>query len=215
MTTSIVKLDQRQQTKFVCSACGSGRDCDCNAPALERLAEIKERKRQEARRYRDRLDNKNQAITKSAWAHAADDDIAACDADRPRRWRNSLLSLAQDTIAEWNSAFGDWTKFEATQELVDAADQAVADWTEIAAILRSNLNAERDQAPRGVKPGAADDDEPEPTPGERKKAFLSTVYYCADAAIKLCSYELKPDREIREAARRAANEWTLLADSLN
>jgi hypothetical protein len=46
MTPSIVKLDHRQQTKFVCSACGSGRDCDCNAPALERLAEIKEQARQ-------------------------------------------------------------------------------------------------------------------------------------------------------------------------
>jgi hypothetical protein len=40
------QVEQITQSKFVCSACGSGRDCDCAAPALERLAEIKEQARQ-------------------------------------------------------------------------------------------------------------------------------------------------------------------------
>lgn len=39
-------IEQVGQSQFVCSACGAGRDCDCNAPAMERFAEIKEQARQ-------------------------------------------------------------------------------------------------------------------------------------------------------------------------
>ena len=37
-------IEQVKQSKFICSACGSARDCDCAAPALERLAELKNRR---------------------------------------------------------------------------------------------------------------------------------------------------------------------------
>jgi hypothetical protein len=50
----IIKIDHRQQSEFVCSACGAGRDCDCNAPALERLAEMREQHRQRNKAYRER-----------------------------------------------------------------------------------------------------------------------------------------------------------------
>jgi hypothetical protein len=48
------QVEQITQSKFVCSACGSGRDCDCAAPALERLAEIKEQGRQRKREHDER-----------------------------------------------------------------------------------------------------------------------------------------------------------------
>jgi hypothetical protein len=45
---------QEQETPFICSACGAGRDCDCNAPAVERLAAKHEQDRQRAKAYRGR-----------------------------------------------------------------------------------------------------------------------------------------------------------------
>lgn len=39
-------IDHRAQSKFICSKCGSARDCDCNAPAREREAARKEANRQ-------------------------------------------------------------------------------------------------------------------------------------------------------------------------
>jgi len=51
MLTPAIVQEQRQ-SEFVCSACGAARDCNCNAPALERLAEKKEQDRQRAKAYR-------------------------------------------------------------------------------------------------------------------------------------------------------------------
>jgi hypothetical protein len=42
MTAAIVQLQKKQESEFVCSGCGADRDCDCNAPALERLAAERE-----------------------------------------------------------------------------------------------------------------------------------------------------------------------------
>jgi hypothetical protein len=44
----------QEQPKFYCSACGSDRYCDCNAPALERLAAITEKSRQRDREKKQR-----------------------------------------------------------------------------------------------------------------------------------------------------------------
>jgi hypothetical protein len=44
----------QEQPKFYCSACGSDRYCDCNAPALERLAAITEKSRQREREKKQR-----------------------------------------------------------------------------------------------------------------------------------------------------------------
>jgi hypothetical protein len=37
-TSQIVR--QQEQSEFVCSSCGADRGCDCNAPALKRLADM-------------------------------------------------------------------------------------------------------------------------------------------------------------------------------
>jgi hypothetical protein len=54
-------VEQQKQSKFVCSACGSGRDCDCNAPARERLAEVKELARQRKIKQREKAEPNQQS----------------------------------------------------------------------------------------------------------------------------------------------------------
>jgi hypothetical protein len=52
MTAAIVQLQKKQESEFVCSACGADRACDCNAPALEREAARREIERQASAKYR-------------------------------------------------------------------------------------------------------------------------------------------------------------------
>jgi len=47
-------VQEQRQSEFVCSRCGAGRDCNCFAPAVARLAEKKEQDRQRAKAYRER-----------------------------------------------------------------------------------------------------------------------------------------------------------------
>jgi hypothetical protein len=52
-------VEQQKQSKFICSACGSARDCDCAAPAMERIAEIREQKRQAQAKWREKSKENN------------------------------------------------------------------------------------------------------------------------------------------------------------
>lgn len=45
---------QALQAKYICSACGADRVCNCSAPAIEKLAQKQEQDRQRAREYRAR-----------------------------------------------------------------------------------------------------------------------------------------------------------------
>jgi hypothetical protein len=47
-------VEQVKQSKFICSACGGARDCDCTAPAVERLAKIREQTRQRTNKAREK-----------------------------------------------------------------------------------------------------------------------------------------------------------------
>ncbi len=38
-TAAIYQFQKNQESKYVCSDCGASRDCDCNAPAVERVRE--------------------------------------------------------------------------------------------------------------------------------------------------------------------------------
>jgi hypothetical protein len=53
-TAEIVRFQNKQEAKFICSACGADRGCNCNAPAVEKLAEKLEQDRQRAKRARER-----------------------------------------------------------------------------------------------------------------------------------------------------------------
>jgi hypothetical protein len=65
----IIQFQQKQEAQFVCSACGADRACDCNAPAVEKLAGKLEQDRQRARRAREK-----KALEKSKAASRDDDD---------------------------------------------------------------------------------------------------------------------------------------------
>jgi hypothetical protein len=60
MRASTEQVEQIAQSKFVCSACGSGRDCDCNAPAREREAARREAQRQADARYAEKRKEKRE-----------------------------------------------------------------------------------------------------------------------------------------------------------
>ena len=51
---------QTLQAKYICSACGPDRSCNCNAPAIEKLAQKQEQDRQRAKDYRARKAEENQ-----------------------------------------------------------------------------------------------------------------------------------------------------------
>jgi hypothetical protein len=55
-------VEQQKQSKFICSACGSARDCDCAAPAMERIAEIREQKRQAQAKWREKSKENNDRV---------------------------------------------------------------------------------------------------------------------------------------------------------
>jgi hypothetical protein len=56
----IIQMQRKPEARFACSACGADRGCDCNAPAVEKLAHKAEQDRKNMRAYRERkkaLDN--------------------------------------------------------------------------------------------------------------------------------------------------------------
>jgi hypothetical protein len=64
MTTDraeIVQFKKSEEAKFICSACGADRGCNCNAPAVEKLATKLEQDRQRAKAYRERKNEGNKS----------------------------------------------------------------------------------------------------------------------------------------------------------
>jgi hypothetical protein len=50
----IIQMQRKPEARFACSACGADRGCDCNAPAVEKLAKKQEQGRQASKAYRER-----------------------------------------------------------------------------------------------------------------------------------------------------------------
>jgi hypothetical protein len=70
---TIIKFQPKAETQFVCSSCGADRGCDCNAPAVERLAQIREDGRQRVRVHRAR--EKEKAEQNQQLRNVTDDDM--------------------------------------------------------------------------------------------------------------------------------------------
>jgi hypothetical protein len=71
---------QQLQAKYICSACGADRGCQCNAPAIEKLAQKQEQDRRRAKAYRERKAEENQQsrhVTEEAPAPKAIDEAQA------------------------------------------------------------------------------------------------------------------------------------------
>jgi hypothetical protein len=59
--STLGKSQKKQEAKWLCSACGEDRNCNCNAPAVEKLAAKLEQDRQRARRaYEKKKAEQNQ-----------------------------------------------------------------------------------------------------------------------------------------------------------
>jgi hypothetical protein len=55
MSEAAIELHQKkEEAKFICSACGADRVCNCDAPAVEKLAAKMEQDRQRARKAREK-----------------------------------------------------------------------------------------------------------------------------------------------------------------
>jgi hypothetical protein len=81
--TQIVR-QHKQESPFLCSACGADRGCDCNAPALERLKEIDQKNREKQRVYRDRMRANNESALRNAHIeNTEENDDDAPEEDTP------------------------------------------------------------------------------------------------------------------------------------
>ncbi len=52
MNNVVQMRPQKQELLFRCTACGADRGCDCNAPAIEKMLDNRERERQRGRKRR-------------------------------------------------------------------------------------------------------------------------------------------------------------------
>ena len=60
-TAEVIQFQKKQEAKYICSACGADRVCNCAAPAVEKLADKMEQDRQRARRaYEKKKAEQNQ-----------------------------------------------------------------------------------------------------------------------------------------------------------
>jgi hypothetical protein len=68
-------IEQVKQSKFICSACGSGRDCDCNAPARLRAVEAVKANPEKSNRSIAAATGLSEAMVRRARSTASDDAV--------------------------------------------------------------------------------------------------------------------------------------------
>jgi hypothetical protein len=88
-SAEIVQFQKKQQAKFICSACGAERGCDCNAPAVEKLAELKEKNRTAARESMRRKRQQNQRAVKVNF-----DEEMPTEEEAEESWQEALYDQA-------------------------------------------------------------------------------------------------------------------------
>ena len=134
-------VEQLTQSKFVCSACGSGRDCDCAAPALERDAARREANRQAARKYREQ--EKDQQNQPSRHNDVAVENIqqSGPDAEESEEWTDKdVLPRHQEKAflirADQARQFAVYSG-KATPSLASQARMVAQAWSDLAANLEA------------------------------------------------------------------------------
>lgn len=73
-TAQIIQFKNQRQSEFVCSACGADRYCNCNAPALERLADLEEKKERERQQAREKMRRKREKDKQNQCSVTVTDD---------------------------------------------------------------------------------------------------------------------------------------------
>ena len=104
-------IEQVKQSKFICSACGSARDCDCAAPALERLAELKEQARQRQIKKREQKQEPRHVTNDAAAsagarraAYAAEEEEKVLTPEQERRRHALFQEHLGEVLAEHDKA---------------------------------------------------------------------------------------------------------------
>jgi len=131
----------KQEAPFVCPACGADRGCDCNAPAIEKLAHKVEQQRRNQKAYRERraaaaLYNAPAENTGESEANPLELRSAAPlrhtrepqkPIDRELADAHSLIGLLGDSSAETRSAVVQQLVSGSRQSEFKAVTEAVAD----------------------------------------------------------------------------------------
>src|SRR5262249_8876544 len=130
---AITQFQKKQEARFMCSACGADRGCNCNAPAVERLAEIKERARQRQRAYDER---KRQQKQQSSYVRKPVEDSP-----------NLLIQEVSNGVADFSDHVDEWLEKnpDAPDEALGALAMAISNASDILAELAARIN-------RGVAP---------------------------------------------------------------
>jgi hypothetical protein len=135
-----VQFQQRQEAKFICSACGADRGCQCNAPAVERLAEKYENERQAAKAYRERKREEKQQprhMTRDAGEDDIEADVEPGVINREDLYRAHLIGLYNQ--AQRTPAYAG----PVTDGLVHLVRSLATMWTELANDLEFGLRKKR------------------------------------------------------------------------
>jgi hypothetical protein len=106
MTTDraeIVQFKKSEEAKFICSACGADRGCNCNAPAVEKLATKLEQDRQRAKAYRERK-NEGKQEPRHVTEHT---DDQACHSDVTKAIGGKRKRVETDTAPPATNAASD------------------------------------------------------------------------------------------------------------
>jgi hypothetical protein len=198
----IIEFQKKQEAKFICSACGADRGCDCNAPAVEKLAEKLEQDRQRAKRAREKKKTSRKSINASRDAAILDGIVAGevgdCEAS---------IMAAKETEEE-----RDRKECVALAEKVANAEKALADFkreafritggAEVSIEQRRAEYAALDIGDSTAVLSVEDDLEGEP-PEVFRRVFLLR---CLDA-LGFGVYSGPVDNEVIAAAERVAAHW--------
>jgi uncharacterized coiled-coil DUF342 family protein len=140
---SIIALPSASQAplKFICSACGADRGCQCDAPAIEKLAQKQEQDRQRAKTYRERKAEENQHPRHVTDQAGFEDDTFEPDenVEEPRQ----VLMNVLDTINQHRAVAEAYRKLlkrspfdrGAKKEISDAIESLIRKWGSVQSTL--------------------------------------------------------------------------------
>lgn len=142
MTAEIVRLQTKQEAKFMCSACGEDRACDCNAPAVEKLAAQRELTRQRVAKHRKKKNEQKQQssnVTEGQQVFDSPQEAHEEEADHARGLHViAALSVANRAAEtkELSSLLRKLEPSDITEEMIQAAEGAATAWSAMARNLR-------------------------------------------------------------------------------
>jgi hypothetical protein len=207
-TAQIIRLQQKQEARFICSACGAERGCDCNAPAIEKMLHVREQERQKKQRYREKLKGNVHVDTpvENTEEFEEDDNFLEDNGDyspvdmaagRAARTRGFLYRAQQSVFAAEAENFVD---LEITKEMVAATRKVVQAWTK----TLKRMERKSKSPPRRVRY----------RPGEELRFFLEAnelvLCLCDDAL----AARVRVNKDVLQMIDKIIESWTELRNKL-